>query len=103
MVLQRIVSDEMTDTNNPASAPQESTEIDGSAAVPGSTDALDALAQPTPTVSIEDLTSLGFTATEAQPARAAQRGCNGELRFYSESFSCPNPSNLFLNYRLSAG
>jgi len=43
MVLQRIVSDEMTDTNNPASTPQESTEIDGSAAVPGSTDALDAL------------------------------------------------------------
>lgn len=43
MVLQSIVSDEMTDTNIPASGTEDTTEIDEATAVPGSTAALDAL------------------------------------------------------------
>ena len=43
MVLPSIVSDEMTDTNIPASGTEDTADIDEAAAVSGSTDALDAL------------------------------------------------------------
>ncbi len=43
MVLQSIVSDEMTDSNIPASGTEDTTEIDEATAVSGSTEALDAL------------------------------------------------------------